>query len=171
MKRLSVMTVGLTLAALPAIYGLAGNPALSQSVPVRIPVGAVRVAVAEPRSDDSATVRKVSEATESTASPSSHGISGRGLSDNSGPGSGTDLRRRGEDSAPSGHGTSHGGDESSSPSSASASASSSAHQSGREAKPDSKSVGSGKSGSGKSVIAKSSSSESGSGKSGGGSDH
>ena len=37
------LTAGVALAAVPALFGLTGNPALSHSVPVRVPSGAVPV--------------------------------------------------------------------------------------------------------------------------------
>jgi len=43
MRRLLWLTAGVALAAVPAVFGLTGNPALSHSVPVRIPSGAVPV--------------------------------------------------------------------------------------------------------------------------------
>jgi hypothetical protein len=43
MRRLMLLTAGVALAAVPAVFGLTDNPALSHSVPVRIPSGAVPV--------------------------------------------------------------------------------------------------------------------------------
>ena len=43
MRRLLWLTAGVALAAVPAVFGLTGNPALSHRIPVRIPSGAVPV--------------------------------------------------------------------------------------------------------------------------------
>jgi hypothetical protein len=43
MKRLLLLVAGVALAAVPAVFGLTDNPALSHSVPVRVPSGAVPV--------------------------------------------------------------------------------------------------------------------------------
>jgi hypothetical protein len=47
MKRLALLAAGTALAAIPAVIGLTGNPALSHRVPVRVPSGAVPVKVAD----------------------------------------------------------------------------------------------------------------------------
>ena len=47
MKRLMIMAVGLTMAAVPAVFGLADNPSLSHSVAVRIPSGAKMVTASQ----------------------------------------------------------------------------------------------------------------------------
>lgn len=176
MKRLAVMTFGLTLAAVPALFGLTGNPALSQSVPVRIPVGVVRVPTGDVQNEDNVSVRQGSDATESTASPSSKGVSGHGTSGNRGPGGGSESARQGDDSPTSGHGLNrHGGGESSSSLPANSSESPFSHRGGRSvpkanSNSDDKVSGrvSGSSGSGKSGSSDGSGNSSGSGSSGGG---
>lgn len=52
MKRLLLLVAGVALAAVPAVYGLTANPALSHSVPVRVPAGVVPVLVVDVQVDD-----------------------------------------------------------------------------------------------------------------------
>src|SRR3954451_18613743 len=75
MRRLPLLGLGLLLAALPAVWGLAGNATFSQSVPVRLPpqaqiaagsapaVGAVVLKPDQPRPADGATTPRSSSGT------------------------------------------------------------------------------------------------------------
>ena len=54
MRRLLLLGASATIAAVPAVFGLAGNPSFSQSVPVQTPVQAKAVVTATPQTHDKA---------------------------------------------------------------------------------------------------------------------
>jgi hypothetical protein len=54
MRRLLLLGASATIAAVPAVFGLAGNPSFSQSVPVQTPVQAKAVVTATPTTHDKA---------------------------------------------------------------------------------------------------------------------
>ena len=55
MRRIPILTTAAAVALVPAVFGLSGNPALSHSVPVRVPANVAPVTVAQlgPVVDDS----------------------------------------------------------------------------------------------------------------------
>jgi hypothetical protein len=82
MKRLMLLAAGVALAAVPAVIGLIGNPALSHSVPVRVPAGAVPVTAAQIH--DSGADRHGKDVSGKDAPGKEPGKDGRGIADDSG---------------------------------------------------------------------------------------
>ncbi len=90
MKRLALLAAGSVLAAIPAVIGLTGNPALSHRVPVRVPGGAQPVQVSDTQPEVQRQGRGSDDVTASpSARPSEHAEPGDDHGGNTGGSTGT----------------------------------------------------------------------------------